>query len=111
VHIHQGDSGEVLGAVIAPLEEPCLFWLDGHYSGGITALGAESTPILRELEAIAAHPIPAHVILIDDARCFTGTDGYPTIDDLGALARRLWPDCEFRVADDILRILPPASAA
>jgi len=60
----------------------CLFWLDGHYSGGITALGDVQCPIRAEIEAILRHPIKDHVLLIDDAICFDGHHGYPTLFEL-----------------------------
>jgi hypothetical protein len=111
IHIHLGDSGEVLAPLLAAIDAPCLFWLDGHYSEGFTACGTEASPVLRELETIWAHPIRGHVVLIDDARCFTGDDGYPTIAALQALAGERRPEFEFHVADDIIRIHAPEPGA
>src|SRR4029079_19466137 len=65
IQIIQGDSGKLLGEHIANIHEPCLFWLDGHYSGGITARGTLETPIKNELTVILKHPVDSHVILID----------------------------------------------
>ena len=31
---------------------PAIFWLDGHYSAGITAMGEQATPIFKELTHI-----------------------------------------------------------
>jgi len=39
IKIIHGDSGIELGKLIARLEQPALFWLDGHYSAGETAKG------------------------------------------------------------------------
>ena len=44
--ILQGDSTDVLPEVVEKMDEPTLFWLDGHYSGGITASGEQETPIV-----------------------------------------------------------------
>lgn len=104
VRLLHGDSGELLGQALREIEEPCLFWLDGHYSAGVTARGATETPIERELAHIANHAQRnRHVVLIDDARCFTGMGDYPTIDHL-----RAWAVCkgfdQFVVRDDIVRI-------
>jgi hypothetical protein len=104
VHIRHGDSGEVLEELLREVKEPCLFWLDGHYSAGVTARGAMSTPIEKELTHIAEHrQRNRHVVLIDDARLFTGAGDYPSIDRL-----RFWASSngfdQFAVCDDIVRI-------
>lgn len=44
IKILQGDSGKVLQKVIRNIQEPALFWLDGHYSSGITAKTDKNTP-------------------------------------------------------------------
>lgn len=43
IHILYGDSKEVLPHVLAQVSEPSLFWLDAHYSAGITAKGNTET--------------------------------------------------------------------
>ena len=65
-----GDSAEVMKDLLPKLSGRALFWLDGHYSGGITSRGANNTPILKELEAIRLLPSKEAVILIDDLRLF-----------------------------------------
>ncbi len=105
VRIVLGDSGEVLGRVLSGIKGPCLFWLDGHYTRGKFAIkGDRETPIEKELRHIARHPLKLeHVILIDDARDYTGTGGYPSIETLKA-----WAEGEgfadFAVEDDIIRV-------
>lgn len=81
IKILEGDSAKVLSKIIAKLNEPALFWLDAHYSGGITSKGKKYTPILDELKLILKHK-QKHIILIDDAHLFVGKNGYPSIDDL-----------------------------
>lgn len=107
VTIHHGDSGNVIGEILKDLREPALFWLDGHYSEGFTAKGELSTPIVAELQQVLRHSIAEHVILVDDARCFNGTDDYPTIDDVRQLVASLRPDRVVSVRNDILRIHAP----
>ncbi len=80
--IHQGDSGVVLKGIIDKLDNQALFWLDGHYSGGETALGEKECPVLEELDSIFGGAILNHIILIDDARLFTGKGDYPSIDEI-----------------------------
>ncbi len=106
VRLYLGDSGEVLPEILSRISEPCLFWLDGHHSGGTTARGKLSTPIREELKAIFAHKVRSHVILIDDAVSFTGNHDYPTIAELEAEVKRQRPDLLFSVRDDIIRIHP-----
>lgn len=74
VHLELGDSAKMLDKILSGIDAPATFWLDGHYSSGITAKGDTNTPILKELEAIARHPIKTHTILIDDIRCCGTSD-------------------------------------
>lgn len=104
VTIYQGDSGAVLPRIMRALHQPAIFWLDGHYSSGDTARGDKDCPIYEELDAIfAAGNRHAHVLLIDDARCFVGEGDYPTI---AALTHYIQAkDSRYRVdvKDDIIR--------
>jgi hypothetical protein len=105
IHIIHGQSGEVLPEVLNDIEEPCLFWLDAHWSGGSTAKGQADTPIIQEMSCIFNHArTDEHVILIDDARCFTGENDYPTLEELKRFVLQKRPDCVFEVKDDIIRI-------
>ena len=79
ISIIRGDSVEVLPGVVASVPRPCLFWLDAHYSGGITARGDVETPIMKELQVVLSRATEGDVILIDDARLFVGKNDYPTI--------------------------------
>jgi len=104
IHILQGQSGEVIPRVLTGISEPCLFWLDAHYSGGSTAKADLETPIMQEMQCILNHPRAAdHVILIDDARCFTGLDDYPDVKELERFVLSIKPDWIFEVKDDIIR--------
>lgn len=81
IKLLNGDSGEKLKEVLRELKAPALFWLDAHFSGGITSRGKKLTPILIELRLIKKRKY-ADVILIDDANLFDGTNDYPTLADL-----------------------------
>ncbi|HSQ59292.1 MAG TPA: hypothetical protein VLT84_02470 [Acidobacteriota bacterium] len=85
IHVHAGDSADLLPRLLERLPEPVLFWLDGHYSGAGTAHGAEETPLPREIETIAARRLGGDAVLVDDARLL-GTGAYPTA---GAIRARL----------------------
>ena len=106
IELIHGDSGIELGRLLPVLGQPALFWLDGHYSGGITARGAKDTPIYEELEHILASRHDGHVIIVDDARCFGSEPSYPTIADLSAFVRARAPQMEIAVEDDSIRITP-----
>jgi len=81
VTLIHGDSGKQLKLLLKKIEHSVLFWLDAHYSGGITVRGKQETPIVSEIKAILSHNFK-HTILIDDARCFIGKNGYPTLKQL-----------------------------
>lgn len=106
VAILHGDSAELLPTILREEKARCLFWLDGHYSGGLTAKGQYETPVLEELKHIKSAG-DDHIILIDDARLFQGKNDYPTIESLESFVRSQWPRNIFAVSDDIIRIHPP----
>lgn len=103
VELLHGDSGVLLPRVLETLDGPALFWLDGHYTGGQTARTDVDSPILAEVAALLAHPVSGHVVLIDDAREFTGGAGYPTIEELRRLVQAQQPGARVAVEDDIIR--------
>ncbi|MFT4941776.1 MAG: hypothetical protein ACI88A_004847 [Paraglaciecola sp.] len=100
-----GDSGALMPEVVRQLAAPALFWLDGHYSGGLTGQGDIDSPISAELEAILTSPCKTHVILIDDARFFDGSNGYPYLDVLLKTVREQSNYCA-EVTTDIIRLTP-----
>jgi hypothetical protein len=110
VHCLLGDSAVILPQVLNEVgQQPALIWLDGHWSGGITAHGSQDTPVLDELAAIFATGIP-HVVLVDDARLFDGMPehdeqpNWPHIDEVRALADKT--GYRFELVDDIVRLTP-----
>lgn len=100
----KGDSSTVLPPILNHIHESCLFWLDAHYSEGITAKGKKETPILEELKHIFHHSVNNHVILIDDARCFNGQNDYPSIEEIKELITTQYPDYVTNIIDDIIRV-------
>jgi len=113
-----GDSCEVLPALLQGFgQEKVLFWLDGHYSGGLTAKGSTNTPIFAELIAIRDSRIKDAVILIDDLRCFNELNkelppdnecyGYPSFAELSSLILAINPAYQILVMGDVLLCLPP----
>lgn len=115
VTIVQGDSGKMLKEIYPTLEQPVLFWLDGHYSGVTsvdgqdmaTGKGELDTPIVQELEGLLKDGIKNNVILIDDARLFVGKDGYPAYNELVEIVGKLGiKPSQVSKKRDIIRIVP-----
>lgn len=106
IHLIHGDSGTEMGNLIGSIDQPALFWLDGHYSAGVTARGTKDTPICDELSHILSAQDSGHVIIIDDARMFGANPAYPSIEELSKLIWAKRPDFIITVEDDIIRITP-----
>ena len=72
VRIYNGTSEEILPGLLPKLSGDINFWLDGHYSGGITFKGEQDCPVIEELEAISTNMsnFRSVAIMIDDVRCF-----------------------------------------
>lgn len=102
VKIVRGDCARELPAILAALHEPAVFWLDGHYSGGITGKGEIEDPILISLNQIAALPPLDHVIFVDDARTFDGLEGRPDISDVFNTIKKINSRYIIRVQNDII---------
>lgn len=85
VQIIRGLSEEVFPVLLPMLSGSTNFWLDGHYSQGITYKGPQDTPILDELACISRnlHRFGKICVMIDDVRCFDPKldeySSYPTI--------------------------------
>lgn len=104
IAILHGDSKNVLKSIFDAIYEPTIFWLDAHYSGGITTKGEKDTPVMEELQIILNQFEHRCVILIDDARCFNGKNDYPTLETLRDFIQNRDPKLNFEVCDDIIRI-------
>ncbi|MEP6645466.1 MAG: hypothetical protein ABJC12_00135 [Saprospiraceae bacterium] len=103
VTIVQGDSGKVLPEILNNIHEPVVFWLDGHYSAGVTAKGDKSCPIYEEIDAIFNRKNQFnHIILIDDARLFTGKRDYPEVVKVTGYIRAKNSNYQLEIKDDIL---------
>lgn len=93
VEIINGPSEEVFPRLLPTLRGPVNFWLDGHYSAGVTYQGANDTPVIEELAVIRANlaTLSPVCVLVDDVRCFDPSQpeyaGYPPLDVLVDWAR------------------------
>ena len=113
IQVVNGVSEDVLPSLLTTISGEVGFWLDGHFSGaGTHGEISESSPILKELEAIASWfnldtGNNKAFVAIDDARLFVGADGYPTLErvlDIGASM-----GMEAEVLRDIIFMRPASS--
>ena len=99
----KGDSSRILPTLLCIINEPVIYWLDAHCSGGVTSKGENDTPIERELAIIFKHRYAGKsVILIDDAREF-GAGDYPSLGRIRNISSGMFA---MTVVDDIIRLVP-----
>ena len=65
-----------LRTALREIRAPALFWLDSHPCS--TKTSGSGSPAVEELRQVMEHEVPGHVVLIDDVRLLTGSDGWPT---------------------------------
>lgn len=106
IEIIYGDSGKELINVMSKIDRPTLFWLDGHYSAGVTARGDKDTPVYEELHHILNAPDRGHVIIIDDARCFGTDPAYPSVEEVNEFIKSKRTNLDIVVENDSIRIAP-----
>jgi hypothetical protein len=72
IEVIEGDSESVFEAAILRMTGDVAFWLDGHFSGGITHRGELVTPVAFELQAIekCLKKFDTVTVLVDDFRLF-----------------------------------------
>ena len=104
ISIVKGHSEKEIKKYLKYFNKASVFWLDGHNSFGNTAKGKLNTPVVNELQSILNHKNKSHVILIDDAREFTGENDYPEINELKKMLKN--SNYDMNVKDDIIRITP-----
>lgn len=113
INILHGDSGELLADIVQQMDKPALFWLDGHYSSEFyhngefirTARTNKDTPVEKEIDTLMNTSQP-HVILIDDARLFTGNGDYPKISSIRRKLTKSRFHYKLIVESDIIIITP-----
>lgn len=78
VIIYEGDSGVLLNDIFDShqIKENAIIFLDGHFSGEMTAKGEEDTPLIKEITHIINKNIKNSIIIIDDYNlypiCYSG---------------------------------------
>ena len=106
-----GDSRDVLSEVVDP-SLPTLYWLDGHWSGGVTGGEGMECPVLEEIAAIASGH-PDDCVLIDDARLFVAApplphdpEQWPTLVEVFDALRAARPDAHVTLINDVIIAVP-----
>ena len=74
VYLIFGDFADELPKLLETINERCIFWLDGHWCGDVSACGRNPVPLMDELLAIKKHPIKDYTILIDNMRLLRAHD-------------------------------------
>jgi len=105
VKILEGDSGVLVPQVVAQLDRPALFWLDAGYYG-VDLKKGDLSRLLTELSAILSASIREHVVLMDDARMFVGTESKFNARQLVAWIEQEHPNRKVEIVRDIFRITP-----
>jgi hypothetical protein len=105
VNALHGLSEDVFPSLLPTLSGTVNFWLDGHYSGGITHQGPTDCPVREELRNIESNlgRYARVAVLIDDVRCFDPSNpeyaDYPSLDYLVDWARK--NDLTWHIEHDI----------
>ena len=93
IHPIHGLSENIFPTLLPTLNGTVNFWLDGHFSGGITHQGPTDCPVREELANIEKYiaNFGKVSVLIDDIRCFNPNiseySDYPSVDYLVDWAR------------------------
>lgn len=107
-----GDSREQLQKIIVQLEGPSIFWLDAHWSGGITYGDKDQCPLIEELE-ILNESQHNHFIFIDDARLFLSPPQpphqvkyWPNFCEIIDALRKKYSDKYIVIIEDVIIAVP-----
>jgi hypothetical protein len=111
ITVLQGHSAPRLAEVAEPT--PTLYYLDAHWSGGLTSGEEDECPVLREIDALrAGHPDDC--VIIDDARLFAAAPPpphdpgqWPALPELFDALRSIRPGHFVTVLNDQVIAAPP----
>lgn len=92
-----GDSSVVFTSLLPTLADHCIFFLDGHWSGGETGRSEKDCPLTEEVTQISNLFAHEAILIIDDFRLF----------GLDASSGKLGEDWSQIHKDTLLEILGP----
>jgi hypothetical protein len=105
VEILLGDGKDIVPRLVGELQGPCLIWLDGHFSGGITGRGELEEPAVEILRRIGEQAPPRGMtIVVDDLRLFGSNPAAPGLGALVDATREAFPDAQLTAELDALVI-------
>lgn len=112
IEFRHGNSPDVLADIVQQLDTPAIFWLDAHWSGGITYGQQIECPLRLELEIIKTSK-QENIVLIDDASFFLSPppaphriDAWPTISEIIKDLERINPNYYTVIWNDVIIALP-----
>jgi hypothetical protein len=95
VELILGDSAFELKKFLDKNRETSFtYWLDGHYSSGITGCGIKEFPIMEELIAILDRDVYNEVIYIDDMRIISELSSDINLEEIKKLIYLYKPKCK-----------------
>lgn len=98
VKVLQGDARDRLAEILGTDEAAsAIIFLDGHFSGGVTACGDLPEPAVELIRILSDFQEKIKGILIDDFRCFGTEPGFPSKSDLFKAAEIYFPSSDFEV--------------
>jgi len=96
VHLILGDSSLQLKELLDQHPTtPFTYWLDGHFSAGITVRGSKDTPLYEELVSILSRDVTGEVIYIDDMRYYRDHHDI-SLDEILSLLEEYKPHATYR---------------
>ena len=98
VEVIHGDAMAVIPSLLGDGRvENTLIFLDGHFSGGVTACGDLAEPAVEELRVLAKFKDKICAIIVDDFRSFGTESNFPAKHELLKTAEDYFPAPEFNI--------------
>jgi hypothetical protein len=97
VEVIQGDALDILPTILKKDVENILVFLDGHFSGGVTACGLMPEPAIEEIKLLGQFKQKIAAIIIDDFRLFGTEAGFPTKSSLFEIIEKYLPEFDVTV--------------
>ncbi len=98
VKVLQGDARDRLAEILKIDEvDSAVVFLDGHFSGGVTACGDLPEPAMELIAILSRFRKKIKGILVDDFRCFGIEPGFPSKSELLKSVETYFPSTDFEV--------------